>query len=348
MGRVDSVNEIESRLTAYLLRQLPGARDLSVEGLERIHGGASRETYRFRLRYQTGDGRVERRLILRRDPPGSLIDTQRATEFAAYRAFFATSVPVPEPLWLEEDPGILGHPFFVMVELPGLTASPQALQVPPYSEHLEKIGERKWAILGEISRADPEKLGLLATFERVSVDGCWRRELDYWEGVIDSDELHPQPVIRAAIRWLRRNPPPPAQKLSVVHGDYRTGNFLYDTDGEIRGILDWEMAHLGDPLEDLAWGINRVWCWARDERVGGLLPRERAVEIWQRASGLRADPAGLLWWELFSSVKAQAIWISSRHEYLEGANQDPVLGLSGWWLANAQDRAALETLGRLT
>ena len=58
---------------------------------------------------------------------------------------------------------------------------------------------------------------------------------------------------------LRRTPPPPAQKISVVHGDYRTGNFLHDGDGVIRGILDWEMAHLGDPLEDLAWALDPLW-----------------------------------------------------------------------------------------
>ena len=98
---------------------------------------------------------------------------------------------------------------------------------------------------------------------------------DHWLRDLDDDELEPQPITRAAIRWLRANPPPPAQRISVVHADYRTGNFLVDERGTIRGILDWELAHLGDPLEDLAWGINRVWCWNRDERAGGLLPKRR-------------------------------------------------------------------------
>ena len=132
-----------------------------------------------------------------------------------------------------------------------------------------------------------------------------------------------------------------------MHGDYRTGNFLYDKEGNVRGILDWEMAHLGDPLEDLAWSLNRVWCWGRDSRVGGLTTKEHAIRIWEEASGLRADPEALRWWELFSSVKGQAIWISSGREYQSGKNQDPVLALSGWWLSNAQDRAALETMGKL-
>ena len=79
---------------------------------------------------------------------------------------------------------------------------------------------------------------------------CWHRELDYWESYLGKMELEPQPLARAAISWLRRNPPLPAQQISVVHGDYRAGNFLFDITGKIHAILDWEMMHLGDPLED--------------------------------------------------------------------------------------------------
>lgn len=341
------MSDLAERLAAYIAGRLPEAREVRVDGLERIHGGASRETYRFRLRYSAPAGAVERGLILRRDPPGSLIETERANEFNAYRAFHGTAVPVPEPLWLEEDTRWLDYPFFIMQELRGFQSQAQALMGPPYSEHLDALAEHKWSILGEISKADPAALGLTELMPVPALDDCWRRELAHWEKVIDEDEMNPQPILRAAIRWLRRNPPPLAQKLSVVHGDFRTGNFLYDDRGRVHAILDWEMAHLGDPLEDLAWGLNRVWCWARDERVGGLVEKPRAIAIWERASGLRADPEALRWWELFSSVKGQAIWISSGKEYQEGKNQDPVLALSGWWLMNAQDRAALETLGVL-
>jgi aminoglycoside phosphotransferase (APT) family kinase protein len=341
------VHELAPRIKSYAKSRLPQAAELEVADVERIHGGASRETFRLKLRYREGATRVERRLILRRDPPGSLIETDRAIEFAAYRAFHATSVPVPEALWLENDSSHLDYPFFVMEELSGFEASPQAILMPPYSAHHEKLAQQKWSILGAIASADPEKLGLVGCMAPVAPADAWRRELDHWTAVIDEDELAPQPIMRAAIRFLRRNPPPAPARIHVVHGDYRTGNFLYDKEGNVRGILDWEMAHLGDPIEDLAWSLNRVWCWARDGRVGGLTSKENAIRIWEAASGLRADPVALRWWELFSSVKGQAIWISSGREYQTGKNQDPVLALSGWWLMNAQDRAALETLGKL-
>ena len=342
------VSDLAARFADYARGRMPGVRDVRVEDLERIFGGASRETWRLRLCYRDESaGERERRLILRRDPIGSLIETDRRIEFLAYRAFHGSAVPVPEALWLEEDVRFLDQPFFVMEELAGLESRPQMLLAPPYAAHCEKLGVQKWTILGEIAKADPVALRLTDAMPVPAPDTAWKRELDHWEGVLDEDEMCPQPIIRAAIRWLRRNPPPPAQRVAVVHADYRTGNFLFDTEGRIRAILDWEMAHLGDPLEDLAWSINRIWCWARDERRGGLLPKERAVQLWEQSSGLRADPRALHWWELFSCVKGQGIWVSSAKEYQAGKNQDPVLALAAWMQMNAQDRAALELMGHL-
>ncbi len=341
------MGSLAERLAAYAARRLPDAEALRVEGLERIFGGASRETYRFVLHWREGGQGRMRRLILRRDPPGSLIETERAVEFGAYRAFHGTAVPVPEPLWLEEDPRFLDHPFFVMEELAGFESSPQLIAAPPYAGHAAKLAQQKWSILGEIAKADPKALGLEEVMAPVAPDQCWRRELDDWEGRLDADEMAPQPIVRAAIRWLRRSPPRPAQKISVVHADYRTGNFLYDAEGNVRAVLDWEMAHLGDPLEDLAWGLNPVWQWAKDGRAGGLVPKAEAVRIWEEASGLRADPEALRWWEVFSSVKGQTIWVSSAREFSEGKNQDLILALSAWFMGNSQDRAVLHSLGRL-
>lgn len=340
------VHPLEPRIAAYVAGKLADASEVSVSGLERISGGASRETYRFVLRYREGGEARERRLILRRDPPASLIDTERRIEFEAYRAFAGSQVPVPAMLWLEEAPEALDHPFFIAEELSGYQAAPQLLFGGEYDAVLPKVAERKWAILGEIARADPVALGLGQWMETPALDACWRRELDHWEAIIDKDEAEPYPITRATIRWLRAHPPPPAQKLSVVHGDYRTGNFLYDSGGEIRGVLDWEMAHLGDPLEDLAWGLNPVWQFSRG-LPGGLATQDEAVAIWARASGLEVDPAALHWWILFNCVKGQGIWVGSARAFLDGGNRDPIMVYSAWWLLGAQERAILKVMGKL-
>ncbi|MDB5493096.1 MAG: hypothetical protein JWP86_433, partial [Phenylobacterium sp.] len=116
--------------------------------------------------------------------------------------------------------------------------------------------------------------------------------------------------------------------------------------GEIHGVLDWEMAHLGDPLEDLAWGFNPVWQFGRG-LAGGLLPQDKAVEIWEQASGLTADPAALHWWILFNCVKGQAIWVGSAAAFIRGGNREPIMIYPPWLLLNAQDRAILKLMGKL-
>lgn len=338
---------LEPRLAAYIAGRTPQAKDVAVSGLERISGGASRETYRFVLAWTEDGARHERRLILRRDPPASLIDTERRVEFEAYRAFAGSAVPVPQMLWLEEASEALDHPFFIAEELCGFQASPQVLLSGAHEAILPVLAERKWTILGQIARADPEVVGLTRWMEAPPLDACWRRELDHWEALVDRDQAEPLPVTRAAIRWLRANPPPPAQKLAVVHGDFRTGNFLWDEAGGIHGVLDWEMAHLGDPLEDLGWSLQPIWSFGREGRAGGLCTPQEAVAIWERASGLSADPAALHWWTLFNCVKGQGIWVGSAAAFNTGGNKAPIMVYPAWWLINAQERAMLKVMGRL-
>lgn len=341
---------LAGRLAAYIAARTPDEGEARIEGMDRIPGGASRETYRFQLirRPPGGAETAPRRLILRKDPPGkTLVASERELEFGVYRAVFGTAVPVPEVLWLEEDAGPLGAPFFIAAEVTGCDAEMRKLSSPQYLPLRDKIARSKWSILGALSRLDPEERGLFKVLPPIAPDQCWRRELDYWEGVLDADEIAPQPITRAAIRWLRANPPPPAQRLSLVHGDYRTGNFLYSPQGEIHAILDWEMAHLGDPLEDLGWSLSRAWCFGRDDMRGNLAPLETAVAIWEESSGLKADPNALRWWRLFAVVKGQGIWSSSAIAWKSGATPELMLALTAWACVNTHDREALEIMGRL-
>jgi aminoglycoside phosphotransferase (APT) family kinase protein len=332
---------MNEKLAAYLAEKL-GAPDLTVHDLARIPGGASRETYRFRARY----GGRERRLILRRDPPASLIETERTTEYRAYAAFHTLGLPVPEPIALERDGSALERPFFIMEEIEGCQVG-GILTPDPYGAHRERIGRQFWSILGRIAAADPDALGL-ADFDRpASPEDAWRHEVARWEKVIDEDEGEPQPIARGALRWLKRNKPPAAQKIGVVHGDYRSGNFLYDSNGDIRAILDWEMAHLGDPLEDLAWALDPLWAHHDPSHPAGTLARADAIARWQEASGLAADPAALAWWEMFASVKGCAIWISAAHEYATRRNDDPVNAFSGWYCLSFHNQVLANRLEAL-
>lgn len=330
---------LAERLEAYLTR-LWGT-PAQVTDLSRIPGGASRETYRFDVLV---DGEV-RPLILRRDPSGSLIETDRRLEYLAFQSFHGRA-PVPEPIVLDEEGAELERPFFIMSRVDGGTAA-SPFTVQPYGEHARTIGEAFFGALGAIAAADPAGLPLAAVAPAPAPADCWRVALDHWSAVIEADEQHPQPIVRAAIRRLRAAPPPPASAVRVVHGDYRTGNFLHDGQGKILAILDWEMVHLGDPLEDLGWAIDPLWGHYDDKLVAGMIPREEALAIWSKTSGLPIDPAALAWWELFASVKGQAIWTSAAKEYREGGFKDPVLAISGWYTARRHDQILADRLKRL-
>ena len=341
------IDDLIARLPTYVQHRLPDARDIQIHDFERIHGGASRETCRLKMAHLLDDRKIVNRAILRLDPENALVETDFANEFLAYTAFQGTKVPVPRPLWFEEDPRWLGSPFFIMEEITDCESERDRISQPPYLEVREKIGESYTRILARISKTDPAEIGLIEKMEAPAPDGCWKRELDYWEGMIHQDELEPQPIARAAIRRLRRNPPPPAQKVVVVHGDFRLGNFLYDKHGNIHGILDWEMCHLGDPIEDMTWGMNPLWTFSEQDRVGQMIARDRFISLWEEESGLKADPGAVNWWLLFNSVKGLSIWIDAARKYADGTNRDFILGHTGWIAPDIQSFIILNQMGKL-
>jgi aminoglycoside phosphotransferase (APT) family kinase protein len=337
----------EAAVARYFAARLHDAHDVEVAKLYRIPGGASRETWSADVRWLEDSGKERRQgFIIRRDPEASLVDSDRRVEFDFYRSFADSAVPVPRPLFLETDAAWLERPFFVMERLDGCESQFQALLEPGFAPHRAGLARRMYEILADIASTPVAGLPATESSEVPAPEACWKRELDYWEGMIDANQLEPQPIARAGIRWLRAHPPPPPPQVSVVHGDYRTGNFLYRED-RILAILDWEMAHFGDPLEDLAWSFMPAWQWARDGKAGGIVEADEAVRVWERRSGRRVDRAALHWWLTFSCVKAQGIWLTGARQFADGRAQDIMLAFTSYWLINAQDRFLLQALGRL-
>ena len=337
-------SEIVDRFKAYISHKIPDAQNIEIGTVNRIFGGASRETFSIELNYRFEVEEVSQRVILRREFENGIIETVTTTEFQAYKAFYNTDVPVPRVMWCEQDPKWFDTPFFVMEEITGCENAHRLFTDPPYNAVREKIGETFCRIMATIATTDPENVGLYDKLDVPAPDECCKRELDYWEADSIKNEQEPQPLLRSAIRRLRRNPPPPAQKIAVVHGDMRACNFLFNQAGEIKAILDWEMMHVGDPLEDLAWSLNILWSWPEPDRLGLMIPRERAIRIWEETSGFKADPEALYWWELFTSVKATAIWISMAKIYMTGSNTDPLISFGGLWAGDLQRRILLQQM----
>ena len=337
---------VEDVLGKFIAPRLDAAQ-VQVSGMQRIPGGASRETWMFDAAWTDvgGSGRTQE-FILQKDANMSLVESERPVEFAFYQAMHGAGIPVPKVLWLEASGDVLGEPFFIMERLADVEGSPTVIQTPAYDDARPRVGRQMYEIMGAIHRAQWKGTEIERAAEPPSETSTAEREVSYWEDIIDRHELSPQPIARAAIRWLRTNPPPPAEQVTVVHGDYRVGNVLYRPSGEIVGIVDWEMAHLGDPLEDLAWSFLETWEWARDGRKGGIIDESEALDVYEASRGTAVDRNALLWWDVFNGVKAQGIWLTSAHAYQIGGSNEPVLAMTPYWLTNFQDEILLRSLGR--
>jgi aminoglycoside phosphotransferase (APT) family kinase protein len=319
-----------ARIEEYLQSRLPQATEIAVQNVQRLPGGASRETWSFDARWREGGADVSRPFVLRRDPDASLLETDRDIEFRVMEAVWSQGVPVPRMYWLEPDTAWLERPFFVMERVDGCEVSAQKLLYEPrFIAVHDRIAHSFVDVLARIHALDWRSLGLDCLSPPVDVAACGTTEIERWEAVVDRDALEPQPVLRAAFRWLRRNLPPPAQHIVLVHADYRTGNFLFDESGLIKAFLDWEMAHLGDPLEDIAWACIRPWRWAGDERIGGLMSREEFYRMYEEASGLAVHPEGVHFWEVLGNVKLAAIFLTGARSFCDGRTRSIMMALVG-------------------
>ncbi|HWO93824.1 MAG TPA: phosphotransferase family protein [Dehalococcoidia bacterium] len=321
----ERAGELADRLGRYIQHRLSLAEPAEICGLVQIPGGASRETWSFDAAWEDEEGRHTWPLIVRRDPVAGLLETDRDREFAVYRALQGSSIPVPPVYWLERDSAWLERPFFIMGRVPGI-ATPDAVLKGEFGSP-EVIGHEMARILADIHMFDWTKHDLEALGPPPAPNECASREVEHWQRIYERESFEPRPILDAAFRWLRAHPPT-AERISLVHGDYRTGNYLVTHDG-ITAVLDWEMAHLGDPMEDLGWTCMRFWRWARDDRVGGVLTREQFFHRYEEAGGPRVDLDSVHYWELLGNLKMAIICITGARSFVEKRAVNATLAMVG-------------------
>ena len=184
---------IEEQLSAYLARQW--GKPVAISGIKRFHGGAARQTYRFDA---TVAGAAKRGLVLRRDPPSSLIDTDRRIEFEAIRSAWNAGLPVPEVLFIETGSEAFGSPAFLMAEVPGVHAA-GLFDADPYGEARGAVGTQLFSILGRIHSMDPQSVAHV--LDRPDPADAWAVRLDHWRAAVAAHNSGPEPVIAAGFRW---------------------------------------------------------------------------------------------------------------------------------------------------
>jgi aminoglycoside phosphotransferase (APT) family kinase protein len=295
----------------------------TIQTLRRESGGASRQTWSF----DAVANNLRHELILRRDPPtssggekASSTALDRATEFGVLKAAFEAGVRAPEPLFELMPLDGLGEAF-VMRRAGGIAIARKLLRDSPYAEARTKIASQLGAIAARIHAVDPATLPPLEHREASDQVAGLRVTLDRLD--------QPQPVFELALSWLDRRKPPPGATPVLVHGDYRTGNYLADERG-VTAILDWEGAHLGDPIEDLGWLCVKSWRFgAIDRPAGGFGSREELWNAYERAGGGTVDPARAQWWEVFGTVRWGVICLTQAWRHLSGAVKSMELAAIG-------------------
>jgi aminoglycoside phosphotransferase (APT) family kinase protein len=303
--------QVGAALAVAAARHFGGAT--TIEGLARQSGGASRQTWSF-------DALVkgERRpLVLRRDPPVNgktererSVAIDRATEFRVLQAAYRAGVRAPEPLFELQPADGLGEAY-VMRRIEGTAIARKLLRDAPYAAARGRIASQLGEIAAAIHATDPAVLPPLGRREAGDHIAGLRRSLDGLG--------QPQPVFELALTWLDRRKPAPLDQPRLVHGDYRTGNYLADESG-VTAILDWELAHLGDPLEDLGWLCVKSWRFgAIDRPAGGFGSRETLWTAYRRAGGEEVDPARAHWWEVFGTVHWGVICLNQAWKHLSGS-----------------------------
>ena len=263
-----------------------------VEALQRLSGGATQEIWRFDL---IGPS-TRTPLILRREPAGrSSVETVGLeTEAALIAAAGAKSVPVPPVRHVLEPGDDLGRGF-IMGFVEGETLGSRIVKAEALAPARAILARQCGEILARIHAIDPATFPTLPVLSPADL-------VEQWKGVYRAAE-RPRPVFELAYLWLEQNCPPPPNTPRLVHGDFRNGNLMIGPEG-VRAVLDWELAHIGDPMEDLGWICVNSWRFGRiDKPVGGFGSFEDLVEGYEAAGGASVDRGSVHWWEVFGTIR---------------------------------------------
>jgi aminoglycoside phosphotransferase (APT) family kinase protein len=215
------------------------------------------------------------------------------TEVSLLRAAAAAGVPVPAIVADATDGAALGAPAFVVERVAGETIARKLLRDDEYAAARPRLAAQCGRTLAAIHRIEAGSVPGLSASDPV------QSMRDVLDGIGE-----PHPAFELGLRWLDTNRPAPTSDApAVVHGDFRTGNLMVTADG-LAAVLDWELAHLGDPLEDLGWFCVRAWRFGNVDRpAGGFGTREELWAAYEESGGAPVDPAAARWWELYGTLR---------------------------------------------
>ena len=290
-----------TELSTMLSQLLHGAE---IHGLHRLSGGASRETWRFEA-----DGRP---LILQRQRAGD--ERDMLVEAGVVRAAALGGAPVPELIDARRRDD--GMAFMVLEAIDGETIARKILRD-------DEFADARVRLVGDLGTA----LARIHAIDADTIHGLHRTDqIEYYTGVLDQLG-QPHPVLELVRNWLL-DTRPESRGISLVHGDFRLGNLIVGPDG-LRAVIDWELAHLGDPMEDLGWLCVKAWRFGGQPPVAGLGEYDELFAAYEAAGGGAVDPVVVHWWEVLGTWKWAIMCIVQASVHLTGAARSHELAAIG-------------------
>ena len=306
---------IQAPLIDWLRRQMPQAQALSITDIDRAGAGFTNVSIPFTLRWQEGGHDRTEQLLFRAAGTSDPVypDPKLERQFRVMQCLRSTNVPVPTVYWMEQDAGVLGVPFYIMAKVDGVVPS----EYPPYHSFgvcydatPEQRARMWWGTLtamADIHRLDWRRLGLSFLGEPPPGAGALDPELAYWARYLDWAKGECQPVLEAALEWLREHRYAP-RRVTLCWGDARLPNTMFGPAGEVRAVLDWDMAILSDPESDLAFMITLDWLLSEGTgvpRLEGFPGPEETIARYEALAGWRVE--NFHYNEVFAAVRAALV-----------------------------------------
>ena len=328
-----TLDTVRTSLEAFLRKRIDGP--LAVQNVGSLSGGSSKEQFVFEV--VRGDGAPEK-MVLRLETPESTVQTNRLREFQVLAAVQG-KVPAPKPFWVDVDGTELPQPGLIYEFKTGVSRPPEGAKTSGpqqgYNErYLRLLGPQFVDLLADIATVDWARSNHSAfVVPEVGTTEAALTGVNWWERIWEEDRYEANPMMTRTARWLRENAPV-ADHISFVHGDYRTGQFLFDVESaEITAVLDWEIVRLGDYHEDLAYPMLRAF-GSLDEKgrqlICGFYPAEEYFERYERRSGLTVDPKRVTYYRIFNLYKLCVIGFATSHRCIlsRKSHNDTLMGLS--------------------
>jgi aminoglycoside phosphotransferase (APT) family kinase protein len=322
--------ELAARLQSWLSARW--GKPVTVGAMKRFPAGMSWVTIGFTA---TSPGEAPLELILRVGDPGGLFSPYSARpEYEALHALAAVpGLPIPKAYEHSDDLSILGAPFLITQRVHGDTPTPWGGADARGEAANQSLGRDFADALGEIHAFDWSCTPLAAWADgkegAITPQTTALHETRYWTNHANLVVGPTPPQMHYAMRWLEANAPE-AGRITIVHGDYRVGNFLQH-EGRITAILDWELVHLGDPHADLAWAGLRTFA-AGTTRVGGLIDCSEFYARWEAKTGMRVRPEVVSYYQVMVQFKMAAMLMGAMIRVKAGRSRDVRMAAMGFQL----------------